>query len=215
MKANLENWIGAQRQAIIANWQQWDVPPVVAIEGTHVLGARSGGPEGRVSQWMDLPGVDAQRARIQQTGLVRSLWVDPADNGYVDIFRRFLDRYQVDSATLTARFDVDHMYNRERACNFGYRLVRMFPIIKSANRSHGAGYEKAMTASDLGRRRKIMKLMDEVSAMKFFGIGSPSSRTGLSVQQRAHVADMAKTFELSIEQIESGIQNLMERAHRR
>ena len=214
MSGTLDQWIAAQRQAIVAHWQQWGVPPAVAIEGPHVLGPLYGGPEGRASLWSDLAGPRVGAAKVQRTGAVTSLWVDPARDDYVELFRHFLQTVcGVDAVRLTEHHDVDHMYNRERARNFGYRLVRMFPIGKSPNRSHGAGYEKAMTASDLGRRRKVMKLMDEVSTMKFFGIASPSAHRQLTPAQQAHIASMATTFDLAVEQIEGGVNNLMGRAH--
>lgn len=214
MQSGLENWITIQRNAIIANWREWGIPPAVAIEGTHVLGLGQGGPEGRATKWLPMVGYDSSIAMVQVSGLVKSLWVDPRRNNYVEIFRKFLSEYcGVDPVDLTKRHDVDHMYNRERAVNFGYSFVRMFPIPVGANRSHGAGYEKAMTESDVGRRRKVMKLMDEVSTMKFLGILSPSTRRKFSIQQREHVKAMADLFDLSVDQIEDGINNLMGRAH--
>lgn len=210
----LDGWIAEQRAAIVANWRLWAVPPAVAIEGTHLLGPGYGGPEGRATVWQPLADADPRSAMVQRTGAVVSLWVDPRKAAYVDLFRQFLTHHRVEAEQLTDRYDVDHMYNRERAINFGYVLVRMFPIAKGANRSHGAGYEKAMTASDIGRRRKVMKLMDEVSAMKFFGVPSPSKRGGLSPGQQAHVGTMAALFDLTAEQIEQGMNGLMRRAHR-
>ena len=212
----LDSWIAAQRASMVANWRSWGVPPVVAIEGQHVLAGAMGGPEGQATSWLPLANVDPQSALVQQAGTVLSLWVDPKKNNYVDLFERFLGSHcGIDGDGLTASYDVDHMSTRERAINFGSTLVRMFPIPKGPNRSHGAGYEKAMTASDIGRRRKIMKLMDEVSTMKFFGIGSPSATRGLTDSQRAHMGAMAGTFGLSPEQIEEGVNNLMGRAHGR
>lgn len=214
MQSDLDNWITIQRNAIIANWRGWGIPPAVAIEGVHVLGLNYGGPEGRATKWLPVAGYDPSVAIMQITGLVKSLWVDPRRNNYVEIFRKFLSEHcRVDPGELTKNHDVDHMYNRERAVNFGYAFVRMFPIPASANRSHGAGYEKAMTESDIGRGRKVMKLMDEVSTMKFLGILSPSTRRGLSKEQREHVKAMADLFDLTVEQIEDGIDSLMSRAH--
>lgn len=216
MSGNLEHWIATQRSAIVANWREWDVPPAVAIEGTHVLGPNYGGPEGRASHWSPLAGAKPGIAAVQRTGSVVSLWITPASDSYVDLFRTFLSSVcDIDDSRLTTDYDVDHMYNRERARNFGYGFVRMFPILKSANRSHGAGYEKAITSADSGRKRKVMKLMDEVSTMKFFGIASPSSRRALTPVQQAHLGNMASTFGLSIEEIETGVSNLMGRAQGR
>ncbi len=217
---NLEGWIGAQRQAIIANWKQWDVPPVVAIEGIHVLGSSYGGPEGRATRWLPLQtgsAASAVGAMIQRTeGGVMSLWIDPALDNYVDLFRTFLEQHaKVDHSDLSVRYDVDHLYNAARARNFGYKLVRLFPIPASINRSHGAGYEKAMTAADVGRRRKVMKLMDEVSTMKFFGIRSPRKNGKLSATQRQHLDKMATEFGLAPGAAVDGASGLMDRAHQR
>lgn len=215
MSDKLLNLINAERQKILTNWQRWDVPPVVAIENTSVLGPTYGGYEGRATHWIPLGKVSATAAMVQVVGDLKSLWVDPKSSSYVEYYRTFLaDLFDVDATDLTKNFDIDHMYNRERAINFGYSYVRMFPIVKSANRSHGAGYEKAMTESDIGRRRKIMKLLDEVSTMKFFGVPSPRKSAALTGVQQTHADNMAKMFDLSKEQIEEGISSLMARANR-
>lgn len=213
---NLEAWITAQRRAMIANWKKWDVPPVVAIDGTHVLGATYGGPEGRATQWLSLDSACGGAMIQRSEGGVQSLWVDPAREDYVDLFRTFLAEHaRVDHRDLSVRYDVDHLYNAARARNFGYKLVRLFPILSAINRSHGAGYEKAMTASDIGRRRKVMKLMDEVSTMKFFGLKSPRKSGTLTADQRAHLERMAQEFGLPPGAATDGAAGLMDRAHRR
>jgi len=212
----LEDWITAQRNAIIANARGWDTPPAVAMMGTQWLGLDYGGYEGRSTRWNPLAGVDPQVAMVQETGVVTSLWLDPRKSNYVSLFRTFLTQHcGVDASGLTNENDVDHMFNRERAIQFGYAYVRMFPIPPGPNRSHGAGYEKAMTAADEGRRAKVLKLMDEVSFMKFFGILSPSVNGGFSASQRGHMQAMADIFDLPVEQIEQGVSGLMSRAHGR
>ncbi len=215
MAIALDSWIAAQRAQIVTNWQQWGTPPAVAIEHMDVLGASYGGHEGRNSGWAGLRSIPGAEAMVQQTGPLASLWVNPASDRYPEYFRLFLREQGVDASALTGAYDVDHLYNRERAINFGYRLVRLFPVKPTPNRSHGAGYEKAMTQADIGRSAKVMKLMDEVSAMKFFGLRSPSIRAAPTPEQLAHMHIMASLFGLSVAQIQQGVTNLMARAHRR
>lgn len=212
----LDAFLAAQRQAMVTNWKDWGVPPVVAIESLTVFGKGLGGPEGRATTWHNLTGTGTGAMIQRTTGGVQSLWVDPALTNYVDLFRTFLsDHAKVDASALSVNHDVDHLYNAARARNFGYKLVRLFPIPYRINRSHGAGYEKAMTDSDIGRHRKPMKLMDEVSTMKFFGIKSPRKSGKLTAAQKQHMERMAKAFDLPVEAITGGAKGLMDRAHKR
>ncbi|MDJ0643785.1 MAG: hypothetical protein QNJ15_13305 [Erythrobacter sp.] len=207
-------FISAQRQAMVANWKKWDVSPMVAFKNLGIFDPSLSGSEVRATSWQPLGKTSAV---IQRThGGVLSLWVDPAADNYVDQFRKFLTEHaKVDDSDLTKQHDVDHLFNRERAIKLGYKFVRLFPVPYRVNRSHGAGYEKAMTAAASAKNPKQMKLMDEVSIMKFFGFKSPRKSGKLSKDQDQHLRNMAKTHGLPEELIFGGVENLMDRAHQR
>ena len=209
----LSTFIASQRQAMVANSKRWNMfPPLVALKSLAVLGPSLQGDEVRASTWKPLGKTNAVVQRTQ--GGVISLWVDPAADNYVDQFRKFLTEHaKVDDSDLTKQHDVDHLFNRERAIKLGYNLVRLFPVPYRVNRSHGAGYEKAMTGSPQSSGRKSVKLMDEISYMKFFGIKSPSKSGKLTKAHEQHLRNVSKTYELPEDAIFEGAKNLVNRAH--
>jgi hypothetical protein len=103
-----------------------------------------------------------------------ALWVGTENNHYRDDYLAFLNaRHGLKLSTIPKPFDVDHLYNRERAMIYGLRFVRTALVGRSANRSHGAAYEKDLTRNEALRQRRDQKLMDAVSCMKYFGFLSP------------------------------------------
>ncbi|MDB5416307.1 MAG: hypothetical protein JWR10_4642 [Rubritepida sp.] len=118
------------------------------------------------------------------------LWMDPAASGYRDTFGRFLRQHWHVTASLTnSGYDVDHMYNRARARQYGYGLVRMFLVRAEANRDHGRAYEKQIGAAEKHRHVKIMKLLDGMSELKVLGL--PAVRNGLLLPEHHAAAQRA------------------------
>jgi hypothetical protein len=145
-----------------------------------------------------------------------SLWVNPRSDSYVRYCRSFLTSLcQVDASRLTERYDVDHLYNRERAIQFGYAYVRMFPVLLEANRSHGGGYEAAITKADVGRHVKTMRLMDTVSMLKLHSAHSPRVGGQFSAAQQATIAQIALALEIGAAEVEREIDAMMARAYAR
>ena len=83
---------------------------------------------------------------------------------------------------------VDHLYNRARALNYGLQYVRLALVRHAVNRSHGAAYEKDITKNEAGREKKDMKLMDEITSMKYFGFLSPLRDDPLEAEVDAYAA---------------------------
>lgn len=102
----------------------------------------------------------------------------------------------MDENRLSERYDVDHLYNRERAIHFGYAYVRMFPVLIEANRSHGGGYEGAITEADAGWRVKKLRLMDTVSMRKLHSALSPRVGGSFSIAQQATIAEIAQALRI-------------------
>ena len=103
-----------------------------------------------------------------------ALWIGTSNDDYRENHLRYLkSTYQLDISEVPATYDVDHLYNRTRACMYGLRFIRMALVAGPANRSHGGAYEKDITKNEALRVRKDMKLMDEISSMKYFGFLSP------------------------------------------
>ena len=211
MATSLDRWITVQREALMAYARRWGAPPVALMNMASLANlARADGTGGA---WTPLPGVDAGSAMAFRTEAEASLWVDPRSDSYVRYFRKFLETLcGVDASALTTTYDIDHLYNRERAINFGYAYVRMFPVRIGANRSHGAGYEKAITEADLGRRAKLMKLMDTVSMLKLNNALSPRVGGAFTPEQQEVIAKVAAALGISVREVEAEIDAMMSRA---
>ena len=102
------------------------------------------------------------------------LWVGSFSKEYRRDFLTFLNgRYELGLAEIPKAFDVDHLYNQSRAQVYGLKFIRMALVRFGANRSHGGAYEKDITTNEAAREHKDMKLMDEITSMKYFGFLSP------------------------------------------
>lgn len=213
MQASLESWITQQREALMAYARRWGAPPVAIMNMADLeLLARSDRTGGT---WTPLPHVRPGSAMAFRSETQSSLWVNPGSSSYVKYFRIFLTQIcGVDDSTLTTLYDIDHLYNRERAKNFGYAYVRMFPVRSDANSSHGAGYEKAMTDADIGRRAKSMKLMDTVSMLKLHNALSPRVRGSFSPTQQTAIQQIAAALQIPASEVEAEIDAMMGRAYR-
>jgi len=67
------------------------------------------------------------------------LWVRPHYSKYREAWKKRFGEASIPPGT-----DVDHIHSRERAAALGYEYVRLALVPAGANRSAGAGYEKAL-----------------------------------------------------------------------
>lgn len=211
MSSPLDLWIARQRDALMAYARRHGAPPVAlqTIASLQPLAILDNDP----GTWTPLPGARPASAMAWRSQKQASLWVNPRSSNYVEYFRTFLTGLcGVDASGLTATYDVDHLYNRERAINFGYAYVRMFPVRLEANRSHGAGYEKAITDADLGRKAKLMKLMDTVSMLKLHNALSPRVGGSFTPDQQQAIRQVAEALRITVREVEAEIDNMMARA---
>jgi hypothetical protein len=213
MQASLDGWVAQQRRLVMDYARRWGTQPIaigsMADLSMFYLASRQAGT------WTPVPGAKPASAMAFRAGEEVSLWVNPRSNSYVRYYRSFLRSYGVDESRLTERYDVDHLYNRERAIHFGYAYVRMFPVLLEANRSHGGGYESAITEADTGRRVKKMRLMDTVSMLKLHGALSPRVGRNFSIAQQAAIADIAQALGIPPGDVEREIDAMMARAYSR
>jgi hypothetical protein len=130
------------------------------------------------------------RAFVQNGPAGAVLWMDPADDGYREMFGRFLADYWGVAAKLTkSGYDVDHVYNRWRAMHYGYGLVRMFLVRGEINQDHGRSWERQIGKAERDRFVKIMKLLDGMSELKVLGL--PPVRNGLLLAEHQAAARQA------------------------
>lgn len=102
------------------------------------------------------------------------LWVSTNNDRYRSDYLKFLNQtYSLGLSTIPSPYDVDHLYNRSRAQTYGLQYIRLALVGHAANRSHGAAYEKDVTKNEALRVRRDIKLMDEITSMKYFGFLSP------------------------------------------
>ena len=103
-----------------------------------------------------------------------ALWVGASNSYYRQDYLHFLNvTYGLGLSSIPTRYDVDHLYNRSRAQIYALQFIRTALIGQAANRSHGAAYEKDVTINEAARSHRPMKLMDEITSMKYFGFLSP------------------------------------------
>jgi len=87
------------------------------------------------------------------------LWVDPCDNSYRDIYRRFAsERLGVTVPLDGSMFNFDHMFPRTAGALDGLSHVRMIAISPRPNQSAGRTLEKRMAQRARGKAKgKIVR----------------------------------------------------------
>jgi hypothetical protein len=141
------------------------------------------------------------------------LWVGTNNDRYRDDYLTFLNvTYQLGLGSISAPYDVDHLYNRSRARVYGLQFIRMALVGYAPNRSHGGAYEKDVTKNEALRERKDMKLMDEVTSMKYFGYLSPLRDDPRESEIAAYSAFAAAHLGLDAGQVRKSILYLREKA---
>jgi len=141
------------------------------------------------------------------------LWVGAANDKYRDEYLTFLDSaYGISMTSLPPGYDVDHLYNRARALHYGLTYVRLALVRQAVNRSHGAAYEKDITRNEAARERRHMKLMDEITSMKYFGFLSPLRDDPREAEIDAYAAFAAAKLGLDPQEIRRGILLLRKKA---
>lgn len=92
------------------------------------------------------------RALVLVVGNEPQLWVDPCDNTYRDIYRRFaVERLGVTEALDGDSFNFDHMFPRTAGALDGLSHVRMIAIAPRPNQSAGRTLEKRMAQRARGK----------------------------------------------------------------
>lgn len=141
------------------------------------------------------------------------LWAGTNNDDYRDDYLRFLKtKHHCDLPKIPPPFDVDHLYNRARAQMYGLQFIRVALVGHAANRSHGAAYEKDITRNEAQRERRDMKLMDEITSMKYFGFLSPLRDDPREAEIQAYSAFAAAKLGLDPIEVRKSVLYLREKA---
>ncbi|MCP9765649.1 hypothetical protein [Lacihabitans soyangensis] len=60
---------------------------------------------------------------------------------------------------LSQEFDIDHLFNQSRGLKHKEGFLRVFPVAKNVNRSHGVVIEGRLTETEKARDIKLMHFM--------------------------------------------------------
>lgn len=187
------------------------IPPIVAVLDFGVLrNFWAAHPNDAVS----FGSFENRRDAVVQTGPCGPvLWMDPVSSDYRAVFGRFLKAHWGATTDLThSGYDVDHLYNRARAKQYGYHLVRMFLVVGDINRDHGRSYEKQIGSAERNRFVKIMKLLDGMSELKALGL--PPVKDGLLTAAHYIAAQQAATaYGIPVASTEQTLREMYSRAH--
>ena len=141
------------------------------------------------------------------------LWVGTDNAQYREDYLSFLNTtYKLGISEIPAPYDVDHLYNRSRAQAYGLRFIRLALVGQRANRSHGAAYEKDVSKNEALRERRDMKLMDEITSMKYFGFLSPLRDDPRDDEISAYATFAATKLALDPEEVRNSILSLRRKA---
>jgi hypothetical protein len=143
----------------------------------------------------------------------KALWVTTSNDSYREDYLTFLNQsYGLSLPSLPDGYDVDHLYNRSRARGYGLKYVRTALVGYVANRSHGAAYEKDLTRNEARRERQDIKLMDEITSMKYFGFLSPLRSDPRPGEVAAYVAFASSKLGLDPDRVRESVAYLRQKA---
>jgi hypothetical protein len=211
----VERVIQREREGLIAETRFAQCPPFVAVNNMDVVAQyptslRSKHPA-KVNK---LQGAKGSAFVVECPSLQSTcLWVATSSGTYREDYLGFLRSvHGLQIAAIPSGFDVDHLYNRSRAQIYMLEFIRLALVRGAANRSHGASYEKDLTRNEAARVRKEMKLMDEISMMKYFGYLSPLRSNPRAAEVRAYANFAASQMGLDADEICKSVQYLRTKA---
>jgi len=141
------------------------------------------------------------------------LWVGSYNKEYRADYILFLNStYRLGVTHIPKAFDVDHLYNQSRAHVYGLKFIRLALVGYAANRSHGGSYEKDLTANESLRNTRDMKLMDEITSMKYFGYLSPLRDDPRPNEVDAYAAYASSRLGLDAAEIRNSVAYLRQKA---
>jgi hypothetical protein len=212
---NVDSVIESEREAMIAETRIAQCPPFVAVNNMEVVAQyptvlRSAHP----ASVKPLNGAKGSAFVVECASLQSTcLWVATASDSYREDYLQFLrSTHGLQIASIPNAYDVDHLYNRSRAQIYMLGFIRLALVKGAANRSHGASYEKDLTRNEAARVRKEMKLMDEISMMKYFGYLSPLRANPRAAEVRAYASFAASQMGLDADEICKSVQYLRGKA---
>jgi len=212
---NLAEVLEREKNALIAETQIAQCPPLVAVNNIEDVARvpsklRWDHPT-TVSALVGAKGV----AFVVDCPSLNStvLWVGSYNREYRSDYLHFLNAtYQLGITAIPKAFDVDHLYNQSRAQVYGLKFIRMALVGYAANRSHGGSYEKDITTNEAMRERNDMKLMDEITSMKYFGYLSPLRDDPRDSEVEAYAIFAASKLGLDATEIRKSVQYLRQKA---
>lgn len=207
--------VRTERDALAAETRIAHCPPLVAVNDIdEVARIPSQLRWNNATTVKALPGSSGTAFIVDCPSLASTcLWAGTDNNAYRDDYLRFLNAtYQLNLARIPANYDIDHLYNRSRAQMYGLRFIRLALVEGRANRSHGGAYEKDITVNEALRVRKDMKLMDEISSMKYFGFLSPLRDNPRDREVRAYAAFAASNMGLDPDVVRENVLYLRKKA---
>jgi hypothetical protein len=212
---NVESVVRREHDAMIAETRIAQCPPFVAVSNMSVVERYP------TSLRWNHPAMITALARAKASAYVVEcaslnsicLWVATASSSYRDDYLLFLKSvHGLDLASIPRAYDVDHLYNRSRAQIYMLQYIRVALVKGAANRSHGSAYEKDLTINEAARTAKEIKLMDEISMMKYFGYLSPLRDNPRAIEVRAYANFAASQMGLDAAEICKSVGYLRQKA---
>lgn len=216
MPTDLVSVIKAERDALAAETRIAHSPPFVAANDLHEVArlpvilrahhpatVKPLAPAGSRAFVISCPSLESA-----------ALWVDTSSSRYVTDYLTFLNtEHGLTIDRVPPPFDVDHLYNAARARAYGLKFVRTALVAHGVNRSHGAGPERDVTKNEALRSPGSgLKLMDELTCMKYFGFLAPLRSDPRDSEVQAYAAFAAAKLGLDAKEVIASIKYLRAKA---
>jgi len=172
MKVQFEKIIELEKNEIIRAFNKDFLPPVIAIESIELL-METASLNGTKLQEID--GVRTGNGYIWHYNGTSSCWVKANYKGYRNAYKKYIYQIFEFKEKIPSEYDIDHLFNQGRGKKLDTGYLRLFPVLKKINRTHGAIFENRVTKSESKRLMKKMHFMTFISFLKILSIIPPKS----------------------------------------
>ena len=197
-----------ERQELIRAFDKDLLPPVIAVREidllltNHVL---------KGERLIPIPGIRKGNAFAWFQNGVPSCWVRASYRNYRTAYLKYAKEFLgFEESKISQDFDIDHLFNQSRGLKHKGGFLRVFPITKKVNRSHGVVVEGRLTETEKEREIKLMHFMTFFSILKILGVKVPKNKEDAEKMEIA-VNAITATGNWPQELVYQSLSNLLDR----
>ena len=197
-----------ERQELIRAFDKDLLPPVIAVREIDLLLTN---PVLNGERLIPVSGIRKGNAYAWFQNGISSCWVRASYGNYRTAYLKYANEFLgFDESKLPQDFDIDHLFNQSRGLKHKEGFLRIFPVAKNINRSHGVVVEGRLTKTEKKRDIKLMHFMTFFAILKILGVKVPKNKED-SEKMEIAVNAITATGNWSHDVVYQALLNLLDR----